>query len=301
MTILIDENTRIIVQGLSGRQASRDSDDSIKYGTKIVAGVTPGRGGQEVLGVPMYNTVQAAMDAHQADASIIYVPLRAVRAAVLEAIDAGVRLIVVTTEGVARQDVAYLVAKARQAGVQLIGPNTNGLISPGKSKLGGIGGDRTHLIYAEGRVGICSRSGGMTGETALALKQGGYGVSTAIAMGGDRITGGTMLDFVKMFEADDGTDAVVVYGEPGSSNEAALAAYLKENGIRKPVVAIVAGQFQENYPTGVSFGHAAAMISSEDDSASAKRKMLADAGVLVASTLADIPGLLESCGVERSA
>lgn len=301
MAILIDETTNVIVQGITGRQARQDSENCLAYGTSIVAGVTPGRGGQEVLGVPVYNTVKAAMRQRLAEASVIYVPASAVKDAVLEAIDAGIRLIVVTSEGIPRQTVAYLVAAAKQAGVTIIGPNTNGLISPGRSKLGGIGGVDPADIYAPGRIGICSRSGGMTAELALTVKQAGHGVSTGVAMGGDRITGGTMLDYVRMFEDDDDTDAILIYGEPGSKNEVELASHLSEAGLRKPIIGIVAGQFQENYPAGVSFGHAAAMISSDADTASAKRRMLADVGVTVAESLADIPGLLEKAGIKPSA
>lgn len=298
MAILLDETTNVIVQGITGRQARQDSENCLAYGTRIVAGVTPGRGGQEVLGVPVFNTVKAAVRHHAAQASVIYVPARAARDAVMEAIDAGIRLILVTSEGIARQKMAVLVAEAKRAGVTLVGPNTNGIISAGRSKLGGIGGTDPSDIYAPGRIGICSRSGGMTAELALTIKQGGYGVSTAIAMGGDRITGGTMLDYVRMFEDDDDTDAILVYGEPGSRNEADLSAYLHANGVRKPIVAVIAGQFQENYPAGVSFGHAAAMISSDADTATAKRRMLAEAGVIVSPSLADIPALLDANGIK---
>jgi len=297
MSILIGRETRIIVQGLTGRQARRDTENCLRYGSRVVAGVTPGRGGQEVLGLPVYNTVRAALADHPAEASVIYVPAPAVRNAVLEAIDAGVRLILVTSEGVSRQTVAYLVATARAAGVTLIGPNTNGIISPGQCKLGGIGGNDPADIYLPGRIGICSRSGGMTAEIALSAKRGGFGISTGVAMGGDRITGGAMLDYVRMFEADDGTDAIVIYGEPGSDNEAELARHLHENGVRKPVFGIIAGQFQENYPPGVSFGHAAAMIGSQADTASAKRRLLAEAGVVILGSIADVPAALAAAGL----
>ncbi|MGQ7793698.1 succinate--CoA ligase subunit alpha [Faunimonas sp. B44] len=300
MTILIDRNTRVVVQGITGRQARLDTENSIRYGTQVVAGVTPGRGGEEVLGVPVYNTVRAAVKAQGANASMLYVPAQAVRDAVFEAIDAGIRLIVGTSEGVSRQGAAEIVAAARAADVTLVGLNTNGLISPGQSKVGGIGGVDPADIYVPGRIGICSRSGGMTAEFALTLKQNGYGVSTAIAMGGDRITGRRMVDYLRMFEADPGTDAVCVYGEPGSRNEAEVAEHLRQNGLTKPVVAVIAGRFQENYPKGMSFGHAAAMISSDEDSASAKQRMLAAAGVRIAQSLADIPGLLAEAGIARS-
>lgn len=301
MAILIDETTRVLVQGLTGSQARADSANCLNYGTKILAGVTPGKGGQEVLGKPIYHTCRAALERHEIDASVIYVPAAAARDAALEALDAGIGLVLITSEGLSRQDMARIVATADAAGARVIGPNTNGVISPGRSKLGGIGGMDPSDIYLPGRVGICSRSGGMTAEIGLEIARGGYGVSTGIAMGGDRITGGTMTDYVKLFEADPDTDAIIVYGEPGSSNEADLARHLHETGLSKPVFAVVAGLFQENYPSGQSFGHAAAMISSDADTASAKRAVLAEAGVVVAESIRDLPALLEQAGVAPSA
>ena len=297
MSILVDERTRVVVQGLTGRQGRVDTENCVRYGARVVAGVTPGRGGERVLDIPVYHTVKAAVAAHAANASVIYVPAEAARDAVLEAIDAGIKVIVATTEGVSAQESAYIVAAARARDVTLVGLNTNGLISPGKSKLGGIGGVDPADIYAPGRIGICSRSGGMTAEIALTLKDAGYGASTAVAMGGDRICGRRMVDYVRMFEADQDTDAIVIYGEPGTQNEAEVAEHLREAGVTKPIVAIIAGYFQERYPPGVSFGHAAAMIRSRDDTASAKRELLLGSGAFVAMSLQEIPTLLERSGV----
>jgi succinyl-CoA synthetase alpha subunit len=298
LSILIDEGTRVVVQGLTGRQGRADTEHCIRYGTRVVAGVTPGRGGERVLDVPVYHTVKAAVTAHEANAAVIYVPAEAARDAVLESIDAGIKVIVGTTEGVNVQDAAYIVAAARAQDVTLVGLNTNGIISPGKTKLGGIGGVDPDDIYAPGRVGICSRSGGMTAEIALALKRAGYGASTAVAMGGDRICGRRMVDYVRMFEADPDTDAIVIYGEPGTRNEAEVAEHVRQAGLTKPIVAIIAGYFQERYPPGVSFGHAAAMIRSDSDTASAKRRMLIGSGVSVAASLEQIPLLLAQRGVQ---
>lgn len=298
MAILIDENTRVIIQGITGRQARLDTENCLSYGTRIVAGVTPGRRGQEVLGIPVYNTVKSALAEHPADASVIYVPAVAARDAALEAIDAGIKLVVVTSEGLSRQTMAYLLATARAAGATLVGPNTNGVISAGKSKLGGIGGVDPSDIYMPGTIGICSRSGGMTAELGLATKHGGYGVSTAVAMGGDRVTGGSMLEYVRLFEDDPGTEAILLYGEPGSKNEPELAAHLRADGVKKPIIAVISGVFQENYPAGVSFGHAAAMISSDTDTATAKRHILADAGVTITESLDQLPELLEANGLK---
>ncbi len=292
MSILIDQTTRIIVQGITGGQARFDTQWCINYGARIVAGVTPGRLGEVVHGVPVFDTVQSAIAVHPADASILYVPAAQVKPAVLEAIDAGLRLIVVTSEYVPLHDVVHVVATARAAGVRLVGCNTNGIISPGKSKLGGVGGIDPGEIYSPGRIGLCSRSGGMTAELGLVLKETGYGVSTSVAMGGDLVTGMSMAEYLMLFEADADTDAMVIFGEPGTRNEQEVAELVLAGSIRKPVVALISGIFQEAYPAGMTFGHAAAAINTSAESASAKRSILAAAGVHVARSLEDIPGLL---------
>ena len=292
MSILIDGATRVVVQGITGAQARFDTEWCIRYGTRIVSGVTPGRGGETVHGVAVYDTMRRALAAHPADASVLYVPGAMVKSAVMEAIDAGIRLVLVTAEYVPLHDVVQIVAAARRAGVRLIGCNTNGVISPGRSKLGGVGGMDPGEIYVPGRIGVCSRSGGMTAEIGLALKQAGIGVSTSVAMGGDLVTGMSMAEYVTLFEDDPETDAVVVFGEPGTRNEQEVAELLGAGRIRKPLVALIAGAFQERYPKGMSFGHAAAMINRSDESASAKRRVLAEAGALVAEALEDIPDLL---------
>lgn len=292
MSILIDGTTRVVVQGITGGQARFDTEWCIRYGTRIVSGVTPGRGGETVHGVPVYDTMRRALAEHPADTSVLYVPAAMVKAAVMEAIDAGIRLALVTAEYVPLHDVVQIVAAARRAGVRLVGCNTNGVISPGRSKLGGVGGMDPDEIYAPGRIGVCSRSGGMTAEISLALKGAGYGVSTSVAMGGDLVTGMSMAEYVTLFENDPDTDAVVIFGEPGTRNEQEVADLLRAGKVRKPLVALIAGAFQERYPKGMSFGHAAAMINSSDESASAKRRSLEEAGAHVATALEDVPALL---------
>lgn len=292
MSILIDANTRVIVQGITGSAARADVDRCLRSGTKIVAGVSPGREGEAVHGVAVYDTVREALRHHQANASAIYVPAAAVRDAVLEALDAGIRLLLVTAEYVPIHDVLVITAAARKAAARLIGCNTNGIISPGKSRIGGIGGTDPDELYPPGFVGICSRSGGMSAEIALTLKAAGLGVSTCVSMGGDNVTGLTMGDYALLFEADPDTKAIVVFGEPGTSNELKLAQYVSLGKVGKPVVALIVGTFQERYPKGVSFGHAAAMISAPEESASAKRSMLARAGVHVCEALDDIPSVI---------
>lgn len=292
MSILIDKETPVIVQGITGGQARFDTEWCIRYGTRIVAGVTPGRGGETVHGIPVYDTVARALAAHEATASMLYVPAALVKPAVLEAVDAGIRLLLVMAEYVPLHDVVAIVAVAHATGARLVGCNTNGVISPGKCRLGGVGGIAPDEIYAAGRIGVCSRSGGMTAEISLALKHAGYGISTSVAMGGDLVTGMTMADYVELFEQDHDTDAVVIFGEPGTRNEEGVAELLRSGRIRKPVVALICGAFQERYPKGMSFGHAAAMIGNDEESATSKRRMLAEAGVHVAQSLEDIPPLL---------
>ncbi len=297
MSILIHADTRVIVQGATGRVARADMGRAVRYGTRIAAGVAPGRGGESVGEVPIYDTVQRALAAHPADASMIYTPAAMVRPAVLEALDAGIRTLLVTAEYVPMHDVAYVVAAARATGAKLIGCNTNGIISAGKSRLGGIGGDDPGAIYVPGRIGICSRSGGMSAEIGLALKDGGFGVSTCVSMGGDYATGMRMVEYLDLFEADPETDAVVVFGEPGTPNEQEVADAVRSGRVRKPVLAIIVGAFQERYPKGMTFGHAAAMIGSERDCATAKRAFLAAAGVKVLRRIEDIPAALRAAGV----
>ena len=292
MSILVDESTRVVVQGITGGQARFDTEWCIQYGTRIVAGVTPGRGGESVHGVPVYDTVRRAVAMHDINTSVIYVPAPAAKSAVLEAIDAGIRLILVTAEYVPMHDAVWIAAAAREAGVKLVGCNTNGIISPGKSKLAGVGGINPAEMYAAGDIGVVSRSGGMTAEIGLALRAAGLGISTSIAMGGDAVTGMRMADYLKLFQADTETRAMVLFGEPGTRNEQEVEQLLRAGEVTKPVVALISGVFQERYPQGMSFGHAAAMIMTGNESASAKRAALAAAGVHVADTVEDIPALL---------
>jgi len=294
VSILLDEATRILVQGATGSQARFDIRYCLQYGAKIVAGVTPGRAGETVEGVPIFNTVAAAVEATGANASAVYVPARSVKDAVFEAVNAGIRLLACFAENVPRHDAAAAVAFARANSARIVGFNSNGLISPGKSKIGGIGGDRTAQIYAPGRIGVCSRSGGMSAEVSYALSKAGLGVSTCVSMGGDPIVGMRMVEILRLFEADTQTDACVIFGEPGGTHEIEVAHALKNGLLKKPLVALVAGQFQESYPAGVSFGHFAAVIKGENDSATAKRKLLSDAGARVAQSLEQIPQLLKA-------
>ena len=292
MSILVDAGTRILVQGITGGQASVDSLRALRYGARIVAGVTPGRGGERLHAVPVYDTVAEAIRAHAIDATILYTPPFAVRDAALEAIEQRIALVVVTAEGVPIHDAIHVIAAARAAGVRLVGCNTNGIISPGRSRIGGIGGEDPGEMYVPGRIGICSRSGGMSAELARTLKFAGLGVSTCVSMGGDRITGLQMADYAALFQDDPDTDAVVVFGEPGTRHERGLAASISARRVVKPVIALIAGVFQESYPAGSAFGHAAALVREADDTASAKIDLLRSAGAIVARTLDEIPALV---------
>ena len=293
MSILIDTHTRVLIQGMTGGQARVDTERSLRYGVHVVAGVTPGRGGDVVHGVPVYDTVKQALARHPVDVSVIYVPAAGVKAAVLEALDAGITLVLVTAEFVPLHDVVYVVAATKDAGARLIGCNTNGMIAPGKSRLGGIGGENPSELYVPGTIGVCSRSGGMCAEIGLTLQEAGLGISTCVAMGGDLVTGMRMAEYVALFEADAETRAIVLFGEPGTRNEQEVADLVRSGKVHKPIVALIAGAFQERHPPGVSFGHAAAMITDDTDSASAKRRVLAEAGIHVAQTLEDIVVLLQ--------
>lgn len=297
MSILINKSTRILIQGITGGQARSDLRGSLDYGAEIVAGVTPGKGGESIHGVPVYDTVRRAVAEHPVDASVIYVPPLMTKNAVLEAIEAGIKLLLVTAEYVPVHDINYIVAAARSAGVSLIGCNTNGIVSPGKSRLGGIGGPIPDEIYLPGSIGVCSRSGGMTAEISLALMEAKLGISTCVSMGGDAVTGLRMADYLILFEDDPETNGIVIFGEPGTTHEQDVAQLVSIGRVKKPVVALISGVFQEQYPKGRSFGHAAAMIAGENDTATAKRRILAEAGVMVTALVEEIPILLAAKGI----
>ena len=297
MSILIDASTRVLVQGLTGAQGQRDAKLCIAYGSRIVCGVTPGRGGAVVLGLPVYNTVQSAVCRHAIDAAVVYAPPLAVRDAVFESLEARIPVIIVLAENVPVHDTVVIRAQARACGAIVVGCNTNGVISPGKCQLGGIGGDIPCRVFVPGSIGIVSRSGGMSAEFGLTLKAAGYGVSTAVSMGGDAVPCTPMVEYVQRFAEDPATAAILMFGEPGTPNEREVAEFVKTGRCAKPVIAVLAGEFQERYPAGASFGHAAAMIRDSSDTVSAKRRMLLDAGIEVAHRLSEIPAMLRARGI----
>jgi len=279
MTIIVNENTRVLVQGITGREGRFHTERMLEYGTKVVAGVTPGKGGMKVHGVPVYNTVAEAIDKHpEINTSIVFVPAKFAPDAIYEAIDAGIKNIVVITEGIPVHDEIKLINYARSKGVIVIGPNTPGIIAPGKRVKVGIMPERP---FKPGYVGIVSRSGTLTYEIADVLSRVGFGQSTVLGIGGDPITGLDFIDVVSMFEKDPDTKAIVVIGEIGGDAEERLAEYIKKGNVTKPVIAYIAGK---TAPPGKRMGHAGAIITMGRGSAESKIKALKSVGVEVATT-----------------
>ncbi len=301
MAILLDRNTRVLVQGITGREARMVTAHMLAYGTKVVCGVTPGRGGEEVAGVPVYDTVAEAVAAHQPTAALVSVPPAATLDAALEAIEAGLRLLLIATERVPKHDALCLLYAAHAARVRVIGPNSVGLINPSQRvKLGAIGGDRPERAFTPGRVGIISRSGGMTAELGLMLRQRGFGVSTAVSVGGDALIGTPPADLLPLFEADPETDAVVLFGEPGTRFEEDVAEALADGRFSKPLFALVAGRFTESLPEGTAFGHAAAIIRGGSGRPSAKLTALRQAGAWATSDLDELFRFLDTLASSRA-
>lgn len=292
MSILLDERSRVLIQGITGQQAGTHLKYMVKYGTRVVAGVAPGKGGVDVNGLPVYDTVRSAVRHHEVDIAVLFIPGRAARDAALESIDNGVPLVVVLAEGVPHRDTAEILARARVRGVRVIGPNAQGMISPGKAKLGGTGGQFPERLFTAGPVGIISRSGGMGGEIGSALTRHGIGQSTYVSIGGDLLIGSAFADLLPLFQSDPDTRAVVLFGEPGTGHEEAAAELIASGTVTKPVVAFVAGEALEQLPRGMSFGHTGGLITRGLGSPSRKKQILREAGVLVAERFTEIPGLV---------
>lgn len=285
MSILIAESTQLIVQGITGREGSYHTEQMIKYGTKVVGGVTPGKGGQEVCGVPVFNSVKEAVAATGADATVIFVPAKFMKDSVTEAIDAGMKMVFTIAEHVPVHDMMYCYHLAKARGVKLFGPNSFGVISPGRTKAGFMAG----YFFSQGNVGVMSRSATNCYETVKMMTDNGIGQSTCVGVGGDMIPGTTFVELLPDFEADPDTKAVVIIGEIGGSEEELAAAYIKEH-FSKPVVALIAGK---NAPKGRSMGHAGAIVSADGTgSAEHKEKALRDAGVYCADSTQHIIDIL---------
>ncbi len=294
MSILITKDTRFLIQGITGREAVNLTRENLDYGAQIVGGVTPGRAGRDVYGVPVYDCVSDVVAAHgKVQGSIVSVPPAFVKDALFEAIENGIEIVVVVTENVPRKDVAQAVELARLRGARIIGPNCLGIISPDEAKMGGVGGPaaNTRQAYKKGNIGIMSRSGGMTTEIASTLTAAGLGQSTCVSIGGDAIVGTTYAELMPLFEADAETEAIAIYSEPGGRMEAELAEWVKANDSRLPIVAFMAGRFMDEMK-GMRFGHAGTIVEGKEDTTSEKIARMEAAGISVAERIEEIPDLI---------
>lgn len=280
MSILLDKSTKVLVQGITGRDGSFHARQMIDYGTQVVGGVTPGKGGQTIHGVPVFNSMKEGVGATGADASVIYVPAKFAPAAIMEAADAGIQLIVAITEGIPVLDMLEVYHEVRRRGITLIGPNCPGLISPGKAKIGIMPGQ----IHKPGRIGVISRSGTLTYEIVYALTGLGLGQSTCVGIGGDPVVGTGPMDLLPLFEQDPETDGIVLVGEIGGDEEERTAEFIRQK-ITKPVFAFIVGH---TAPEGKRMGHAGAIVSGGSGTAGSKIKAFAHAGVPVANTIDEL-------------
>jgi succinyl-CoA synthetase alpha subunit len=293
MPILANKDTRILVQGITGREAATFVSESIQYGAQIMAGVTPGKGGIKVSGVPVFDTVAAALQEAPCNATIISVPAGFVRDAAWEALENGLQLVVIVTENIPRRDVVAILEKASSVGARVVGPNSLGVISPGLTRIGMCGGKAVDVrrAYKPGPVGVISRSGGMMTEIANLLTLNDIGQSTCVSIGGDPIIGSTILDLLPLYEADPQTRALVMFCEPGGTMEEQLSYHLEDHPSRLAILAFVAGRFADRMQ-GQRFGHAGAIVEGKSGSPAGKMEVLRKAGVHIADKLSQIPDIL---------
>jgi succinyl-CoA synthetase alpha subunit len=301
MSILITKDTSFIVQGITGREAVNLTRENLDYGARIVGGVTPGRAGRDIYGVPVYDCVRDVVKAHgPVEGSIISVPPNFTRDAAFEALENGIKIIVIVTENIPRKDVAQMVELADLRGARIIGPNCLGIISPDEAKMGGVGGPaaNTRQAYTKGNIGVMSRSGGMTTEIASTLTAAGLGQSTCVSIGGDAIVGTTYAELMPFFEADPETQAIAIYSEPGGRMEAELAEWVKTNDSRLPIVAFMAGRFMDEMK-GMRFGHAGTIVEGKEDTTAEKIARMEAAGISVAERIEEIPELIRKRLAEK--
>jgi len=293
MSILVNSNTRLLVQGITGKEGTFHTEQMLKYGTPVVAGVTPGKGGQVHLGIPVFNTVEEAKESTGCNTSIIFVPPKFSSAAIMEAADSGIDLVICITEGIPAADMVKAKNHLRKTGTQLVGPNCPGVITPGEAKVGIMPG----FIHTPGSIGVISRSGTLTYEAVDQLTKVGLGQSTCIGIGGDPIIGSTFIDLLSLFAVDENTEGVVLIGEIGGSAEEEAAQWTIDNNFDKPIVAFIAGQ---TAPPGRRMGHAGAIVAGGKGTAAEKMKALTDAGITVVESPADIGKTMKIVLDERS-
>ena len=295
MSILLDQNTKVLIQGMTGKEGQKAAGAMREYGTQVLCGVSPGKGGQEVEGKPVFNTVAEAM-AQFPDVSVstIYAPPFAAKAAAIEAIEAGIPFLYIFAERVPIQDTAYILAAARERGTHILGPSSMGCIVPGVARLGLIGGpkEQADQIYHPGSIGIISRSGGMTNELSWQIRKMGMGQSTAVHVGGDLLMGMTYADVLRLFEKDDATKAVILFGEQGGSYEFEVVEMIKNKEFTKPLSIFVGGKFTSSLPEGMNIGHAGAIVA-RGQSAAEKEAALREVGVMIANNYEELVSLIQ--------
>ncbi|HSR89344.1 MAG TPA: CoA-binding protein [Candidatus Udaeobacter sp.] len=294
MSILIDKNTKVLVQGMTGKEGAKATKAMLDYHTSVVCGVTPNKGGQEVEGKPVFNSIKEAKENFpDINTTAIYVPPFAAKAAILEAIENNISLINIIVERIPIQDTAYCLAAAKEKNIKIIGPSSLGLIVPGVGRIGVVGGSLVDEIFMPGSVGIISRSGGMTNELSWQIRKASLGQSAAIHVGGDLLMGMTYADILRLFEKDDQTKAVAIFGEHGGSFEFEIVEAIKNKEYTKPLAIYIGGKFANVFPQGMNIGHAGAIVG-RGQSAAEKEAALAAVGVKIADKYEDLAGLVKS-------
>ena len=293
MGTIITTQTTVLVQGITGNEGARATEEMIASGISVVAGVTPGKGGKTIHNVPVYDSVQEAIAQHEVNTSVIYVPPLMVYDAAMEAMYNGITTLLIITENVPVRDTALLCAYAQQHGICIVGPSSIGVLDTRLGKLGSIAKPGEQGIYTKGSIGIISKSGGMCAETALVLSQAGYGQSSVVGIGGDQIMGISYADLLPLFEQDADTEAIVIYGEIGGGYEEELAEYVAKHTPKKPILAYISGQFAETLPRSMALGHAGAIIEDGKGKAVDKKAALQKAGVIVVDFHYEIPAALK--------